>query len=347
MSDYREKPVLFGPDGSLIGMLATPADGQAEPVGCLLMNMGANHRIGPRRINVKLARQMAARGISSIRVDLAGMGDSRPASGAKHYRAQSVLDLQAAMDFMQSELGVHRFIAIGLCSGAENILATAVADARVTGLLMFDGFAFPGRRSRLEKSIRRTLADLSVATLSAKVKAKLQRFMPQRAAPAAATGDAADLDDLDIFKPDSPEKKFAFFKQSMSQLAERKVPALLLYSGTVHVTDRGRDQLGPLASEPFMRGFEYRFIPEIDHSLLSLETQQVFMSVVCDWALRTVQGGSVVLREQETSPTKPAESTGARVSMHRRPGLHGQGAAEPVAGVSVSPGSSCSGPLPL
>jgi pimeloyl-ACP methyl ester carboxylesterase len=321
MSDYREKPVLFGPDSSLIGMLATPADGLAERVGCLLMNMGANHRIGPRRINVKIARQMAARGISSIRVDLAGMGDSRPASGSKHYRAQSVLDLQAAMDFMQSELGVDRFIAIGLCSGAENILATAVADARVSGLLMFDGFAFPGRRSRLEKTIRRTLADLSVATLGAKVMGRLQRFMPHRAALApaatAATANDPDLDEFDIFKPDSREKKFAFFKQSMGQLAERKVPALLLYSGTLHVIDRGRDQLGPLASEPFMRGFEYRFIPGIDHSLLSLETQQVFLSVVCDWALRTVQGGSVVPREQEASPTKPAESTGARVSLLR------------------------------
>jgi hypothetical protein len=41
-----------------------------------MFNMGANHRIGPRRINVKLARVLAARGVSSLRFDLGGVGDS-------------------------------------------------------------------------------------------------------------------------------------------------------------------------------------------------------------------------------------------------------------------------------
>jgi pimeloyl-ACP methyl ester carboxylesterase len=321
MNDYLEKPVLFGPDGSLIGVLATPAEGQAEPVACLLLNMGANHRIGPRRINVKIAREMAAHGISSIRIDLAGMGDSRPASGSQHYRAQAVLDLQAAMDCIGSELGVHRFVGIGLCSGSENILATAVADARVIGLLMFDGFAFPGRRSRWEKTIRRTLADPSFPTLAAKVREKLRRFMPGIVAPAAQGTALVDGASSEIFRPESPEERLDFFRRSMRQIAERKAQALLLYSATLHVRDRDRDQLGALAREPFMRQFEYRFTPDMDHSLLSRETQQAFLAICSDWALRVIRGSPALPRERQAPQPKPAgmAQTGAPVLRTRRP----------------------------
>ena len=139
MTDCKEIPIQFGPDGSLIGIVATPAGGSVAPLACLLLNMGANPRIGPRRINVKLARQLAAQGISSIRFDLAGLGDSGPASGSEHFRTQAVYDMQAAMNQVEALLGICRFVVIGLCSGASNGLSLAVADSRVVGLLMLDG----------------------------------------------------------------------------------------------------------------------------------------------------------------------------------------------------------------
>jgi pimeloyl-ACP methyl ester carboxylesterase len=245
--------------------------------------MGANHRIGPRRINVKLAREMAGRGISCIRMDLAGLGDSGPASGSEHFLTQAVLDLQAAMNLIQTMLGVRRFIVIGLCSGATNGLSLAVADSRVVGLLMFDGYAFPGRRAQLERTLWRALALTNPAVMG-KTARWLQRKFSARAAAAAAPH---------IFEPDPPEVTAAVFRRSMTQVAERNVAVLLFYTGTMHVTDRNRDQLGPFANEAFTQRFEYRFIGEIDHSLTSMESQRVFMEVVCDWALRVVQGAGV------------------------------------------------------
>lgn len=282
MSEYKETPVQFGPDGSLIGIITTPAEGPLAPVACLMLNMGANHRIGPRRINVKLARQMAAHGISSIRLDLAGLGDSGPASGSEHFLTQAVLDLQAAMNLIQTMLGVRRFIVIGLCSGATNGLSLAVADFRVVGLLMFDGYAFPGRRARLERAIRRALAAPTNPAVIGKTARWLQRKFSASAAAAAAPH---------IFEPDPPEVTAAVFRRSMTQIAERNVAVLLFYTGTMHVVDRGRDQLGPFAREGFTQQFEYRFIGDIDHSLTSMASQQVFIDVVCDWALRVMQGG--------------------------------------------------------
>jgi hypothetical protein len=296
MNDYKEIPVQFGPDGSLIGVITTPSEGSLAPVACLMLNMGANHRIGPRRINVKLARQMAARGISSIRFDLAGLGDSGPAGGSEHFLTQAVFDLQAAMNMIQTMLGIRRFIAIGLCSGATNGLSLAVADARVIGLLMFDGYAFPGRRARLERSLHRALAVPTNPAVIGKTVRWLQRKFSASAAAAASPS---------IFEPDAPEVTAALFRRSMMQLAERNVAVLLFYTGTMHVTDRHRDQLGPFADEPFMQQFEYEFIREIDHSLTSMASQQIFMRVVCDWALRVTHGSTA------SAPSAAAGRAGA------------------------------------
>jgi len=282
MNDCKEVPVQFGPEGSLIGIITTPAEGPLAPVACLMLNMGANHRIGPRRINVKLARQMAARGISSIRLDLAGLGDSGPASGSEHFLTQAVFDLQAAMNLIETMLGIRRFIVIGLCSGATNGLSLAVADVRVVGLLMFDGYAFPGRRARWERTFRRALALTNPAVIAKTVRWLSRKFSASAAAAAAPH----------IFEADPPEVTAAAFRRSMTQIAERNVAVLLLYTGTMHVTDRRRDQLGPFADEPFTQQFEYEFIAEIDHSLTSMASQEIFMSVVCDWALRVAQGGT-------------------------------------------------------
>jgi len=281
MDNYTETPVQFGPDGSLIGIITTPGDGLMAPVACVMLNMGAIHRIGPRRSNVKLARRMAAHGISSIRIDLAGLGDSRPASETAHYRTQAVLDLQAAMNLIGTMLGVHRFVVVGLCSGAQNGLCVAVADARVVGLLMFDGSGFPGRRARIERSVRRALSDPTLGAFISRATGWVRRkLLPQQVASGTQ----------DIFEAPAPEDTPEYFCRALNELAARDVAMMLLYTGTVHVKDRNLDQLGPYVNEPFVRKLEYRFIREIDHGLTSQASQQTFMDLACDWALRVIQG---------------------------------------------------------
>ena len=86
----KEFPILFGPeDAPLMGMVTTPASGDTAPVACLMLNMGAGYRIGPRRINVKLARRLAQHGISSLRMDLSGLGDSSAPKGQERFTQQA------------------------------------------------------------------------------------------------------------------------------------------------------------------------------------------------------------------------------------------------------------------
>jgi alpha-beta hydrolase superfamily lysophospholipase len=118
--DYHDEAVRFGPRGRLFGMLASPTAASNRPA-LLLLNTGGGHHVGPHRLYVPLARDLAARGHLVLRFDLGGIGDSDPpedtraANGA--YPAHMLDDAREAIAFLRSR-GPHRkVVAAGLCSG--------------------------------------------------------------------------------------------------------------------------------------------------------------------------------------------------------------------------------------
>ena len=143
-----------------------------------------------------------------------------------------------------------------MCSGASNGLALAVTDARVIGLLMFDGYAFPSRRSRWERRLRRVLSVLNDPGTIGNWGRWLRRKFTKSARPRPS---------FSAYRPDPPELTAAVFRRSMSQVAVRGVSILMLYSASLHAVDRGRDQLGPLCARAFHARFEYDFLPGVDH----------------------------------------------------------------------------------
>ena len=281
MSDlsFRQEPVLFGADQTLVGMITCPAIGveASGPVACLMLNMGANHRGGPHRINAKLAHRLASLGMTSLRMDLAGLGDSGPASSAERYLVQGIRDLQAGMDLLEAKFGIRRFVVVGLCSGTAHAMGLAVADPRVAGILMFDGYSFPGRRWYWERTFWRALAAPTNPAVIGKTIRWVRRKLLNISTPPP----------VDIFRVDeeSPEEIEAIFKNSMNDVTQRGVAVYLLYSGTLHVRDRGRDHLGPLVREPFAAKVKYEFARDIDHTFTSIAAQQAFMVRASTWAL--------------------------------------------------------------
>src|SRR5689334_9669091 len=118
----------------MIGVFSR-AGGESD-ICCLLINSGIVHRIGPHRLNVLIARALAAKSLPSLRFDLSGLGDSRPASSSASYGDQAVADIRAAMDFVERERGSpQRFVIFGICSGAVNAYHAALADSRLVGVL--------------------------------------------------------------------------------------------------------------------------------------------------------------------------------------------------------------------
>jgi hypothetical protein len=111
----RETAVSFGASNltstpKLFGILteSEPASKQVQ-ASCsdtviLMLNVAGNYRIGPNRIYVHMARELARAGCRSLRFDLAGLGDSRHAEGfrATHlYSKDSTPEVRAAIEFFE------------------------------------------------------------------------------------------------------------------------------------------------------------------------------------------------------------------------------------------------------
>src|SRR5690606_14803548 len=133
--------IRFGRAGHLAATITLP-DSQAA-VGLVVPSAGLLHRVGPHRMHVRLARPAAARGLAAVRFDLPGIGDSLHSPGRGTYAAQELQAAQAAMDLLEQESGASRFVAAGLCSGADLACLAAGHDARVAGLFLMEPHYYP------------------------------------------------------------------------------------------------------------------------------------------------------------------------------------------------------------
>jgi pimeloyl-ACP methyl ester carboxylesterase len=136
----KEETVLLGRRRSLVGVLTHPADNirLKRSIAVLLLNAGIVHRVGPGRIYVKIARELAERGFTVLRFDFSGIGDSQNRQDELPFHASAVEETQCAIDFLQVEYGIRRFLLLGGCSGASVSLDTASLETRVCGAILIN-----------------------------------------------------------------------------------------------------------------------------------------------------------------------------------------------------------------
>lgn len=144
--EIRERLVTFDqPDVRLVGVLAEPT-GEPAPLCAVLLNAGAQRRIGPNRMWVEAARRWANRGVPTVRVDLASIGDSGgrdrfPIADGELYEGEYGEQVSRILDHLV-ELGLpDRFLLMGLCSGAYWSFCTGQVDERVAGVVLLNPLA--------------------------------------------------------------------------------------------------------------------------------------------------------------------------------------------------------------
>ncbi len=142
----KETAIRFGEGRRLFGILTEPSGPvrRDRPVLCFL-NVGANHHVGPHRMNVDLARELATRGYLTFRFDAAGLGESAVEAGVREnriYTKDSIADVKDAMTMLGEMRGSERFVVIGLCSGAYLAYHAAIVDERIVGQVLLSPFAF-------------------------------------------------------------------------------------------------------------------------------------------------------------------------------------------------------------
>lgn len=123
LGSIRERIYMTrGPNGPLFGILSEPAPAKSGNDCCiLLLNAGGVRHIGPNRMWVEAARRWAARGFSSLRLDLESIGESQGEANLdipRLYGDRLVEQVEMAIADLRAHTGARQFVAVGLCSGA-------------------------------------------------------------------------------------------------------------------------------------------------------------------------------------------------------------------------------------
>lgn len=141
-----ETPIAIPhPFGDMRAIVTEPADGPAPRVSVLLLNVGGQRRTGPNRMWVESARRWAAKGVATVRLDIAGLGDAdlpgpdwAQRDDFSVYTPQFVDQVNAAMDALDAR-GFHgRYVLGGLCSGGYWAFQAALRDERVAAAVLIN-----------------------------------------------------------------------------------------------------------------------------------------------------------------------------------------------------------------
>jgi hypothetical protein len=266
----RERVVTFGPGGILVGIMTEPDEPPPRGSVVVMSNVGLNHRVGPQRVWVELARRLAKRGIPSLRFDIAGLGDSAPRTELLSDIDRSVLDLEEAINWLAGK-GFERFELVSLCSGVDNAHRVAVRDPRVKTAVFLDGYTYETPRAFIRKKILRWV-DLP------RWKRLLRRRFPE------AFGLELDKHAVgwadEIFNREYPSQ--SQFERELATMVGRGTSLLYVFSGELMY--RYKEQFWDALKRKDWGGrISVEYYPKADHTCTFRPERDVMLSRVENW----------------------------------------------------------------
>jgi dienelactone hydrolase len=284
----NEIALSLGPGQNLVAVLTMPV-GPRRPLALLLLNAGVVHRVGPHRSSVKVARHLADQGYTAVRFDISGVGDSRPPRDAAPYRQQAVRDIQLVMDYLEREQGVKAFALYGICAGAINGYATALADHRVAGVFMADGYAYPTLKSRLIQFAARVRA-LTPARVPAILGKRVRRGLSMLSA--RPKGQGATTAPVQPSRAPTREQ----FAADIQSMVDRGVRVAMLFSGSIFADYSYAAQLRDgFRGHRFVEHVICHHAPDIDHLVTPLLAQRRLLELVHDWMSQIPHGQAITV----------------------------------------------------
>lgn len=273
-----EKAVSFGPDDNLFGVISEPTGNNIKinAPAVIILNAGLLHKVGPYRLNVDLAREIAEKGFYVIRFDLSGIGDSRsnPKNGTRWDMATK--DVRQSMKLLSRLYGHNKFILVGLCSGSDNAHRISLSDERVIGTVHLDGFSFKnlwyyihyfGPRLLSFNTVKKKLLDLTKAILRKIFKSKInEQFTPL---------------ELASLNRDFPTKKQA--QEDFRLLVTRGVKLLYVYNGMGQRYNSYKNQLRDSLKVDFLNYLDLEFYLFSLHTYDSIHSRRLVIKRVSEW----------------------------------------------------------------
>jgi pimeloyl-ACP methyl ester carboxylesterase len=276
-----ERVVQFGPHRALVGILSTPSEfrpgapgsARARPA-MLLWNVGINHRVGPFRINVDLARRLNEQGFVSLRFDASGLGDSETRRDAVPVSdtEREQLDVRDAMDLVSKATQIDRFVLVGFCSGVDAAHRVAVADPRVVGVIHLESYAYRTPGFQLRKPLR----VLSKRRWERYLTHKITTWLP------TVVGQPLRADAEQVFLREYP--RWDAFTAELESLVDRGVRMLFAYVGGD--TDYNHEpQFWEMFPSERLKPdtVDVVYYPKADHVFFGVEARNAVLERIVEW----------------------------------------------------------------
>jgi len=281
---YREKVVVFGSERSLVGVLTMSTVTTSNPASpfVVIPNSGLVHRVGPNRLSVRLAREFAGLGLTTLRFDLSGIGDSAPPRDTISLEESVIRDMDQALSYLQDTHGAERFILAGLCSGAYDSFRVAYRDSRVDGVVLLDyhayktaGFYLRHYKSRLMRIESWQNAFSGENRYLSKIRTFLINKMSRQVSSEKSEEHSEEM-------PRWPTQEQ--FGVGLEKILARNTRLMFVYTGGKIDSYNYKDQffeLFPEAAKSELVRIE--FFPEVDHTFSSEDYRQLLFEMIENW----------------------------------------------------------------
>lgn len=270
----KERAISFGKSATLLGVLAEPSKRETEPQrpAVVMLNSGILHRVGACRTYVRIARKLAASGMTVLRFDFSGIGDSPARRDSLAFEESSILEVQEAMDYLQRRRGFNQFILIGLCSGADVGFEVSVVDPRVVGLAQIDAYAYRTPK-HYWVHYGPKLLNLSIWTHWIRRKLGLVKKEPEL----SPTEEQQMPEYVRIFPPKE------VVQEKLQKLVDRGVQQFYLYTGGQEEYNYRKQFEDAHKNINFGQTLEVDFLPQADHIITGIEDQKIVIQALDQW----------------------------------------------------------------
>ncbi|MCA9104787.1 MAG: alpha/beta hydrolase [Planctomycetales bacterium] len=269
---------VFGRYENLVGWFHAPTSQPSRSTAVVMLTAGMLHHVGPMRLHVQLARRLGAAGIPSFRYDLSGIGESLAvaAGGPSLDRARN--ELGAALDLLEAEYGLRKFVLFGLCSGADDAFTAAVDEPRVVGLSLLDGCGFRTTAFQRHRFWLKYWPKIWSARKWSSLARSLVRRINRRGVASVGASTMPMGDDIREFGEQ------ADCERRVQQLLERRVAQQWIYTGGAvdyySYANQFHDMFPEVAPSSLL---SIEHLPRLDHLACLREDRETLLRRITQW----------------------------------------------------------------
>lgn len=299
---FVEQGEMLAIENGLAAVWCTPARSLPQTPIVIFCNAGRNPHTGWARSSVALARHLAEQGITSLRFDLAGLGDSPRMSEQPAellYSKAGIPQLRCVLDAVGKRHGHDTPIClVGSCSGGYLAFHAAQEDERISHLVLINVQRFIWEEGMsLQASMRtggrstqayrqrafspETWKRLLCGDVNLGAVMKVLGLRAWNGITRSAMEKAGGLAKRSNSAGKSDTKTPATIREGFRRLASRGTQSVVIYSEE----DGGRDEFARYFganSQGFTRlpGTRLVIIPDADHDLTPLAARETLLSEI-------------------------------------------------------------------